>query len=55
MNTKYTLFVGFKKLGEFNSISEAKKYADQSGFHGVFNLLGDNYRDSWYVFKQNTG
>lgn len=50
---KYVLFIGFKKLGEFDTILEAKKYADNSGLSGVFNLLGkDNYRDSWYAFEQ---
>ena len=29
--------------------SEAKKYAQDSGLTGAFNLLGDNYRDAWYV------
>ena len=47
----YTLFVGFRKLGEFKSILEAKKFAQNSGLSGAFNLLGNNYRDSWYVFK----
>lgn len=47
----YTLFVGFRKLGEFKSILEAKKFAYNSGLAGAFNLLGNNYRDSWYVFK----
>lgn len=46
----YKLFIGFKKLGEFKTISEAKKYADDSGLSGTFNLIGDKYRDSWYVF-----
>lgn len=46
----YRLFIGFKKLGEFKTISEAKKYADDSGLTGTFNLIGDKYRDSWYVF-----
>lgn len=46
----YKLFIGFKKLGEFKTISEAKKYADDSRFTGTFNLIGDKYRDSWYVF-----
>lgn len=46
----YKLFIGFKKLGEFKTISEAKKYADESGLTGVFNLIGDRYKDSWYVF-----
>lgn len=47
----YTLFVGFRKLGEFNSILEAKKFAQSSKLAGAFNLIGENYRDSWYVFK----
>lgn len=46
----YKLFIGFKRLGEFKTISEAKKYADDSGLSGTFNLIGDKYRDSWYVF-----
>ncbi|MFR3214808.1 MAG: hypothetical protein ACLTWE_16405 [Dysgonomonas mossii] len=46
----YKLFIGFKKLGEFKTISEAKKYADDSELSGTFNLIGDKYRDSWYVF-----
>ena len=45
----YKLFIGFKKLGEFKTISEAKKYADESGLTGVFNLIGDRYKDSWYA------
>lgn len=47
----YKLFVGFRKLGEFPSISEAKKFADQSGYSGVFNLVGEDYRDSWCIFR----
>lgn len=47
----YTLFVGFRKLGEFKSILEAKKFAQSSNLAGAFNLLGENYRDSWYVFE----
>ena len=46
---KYILFLGFQRLGEFDTISEAKKYAQDSGLIGAFNLLGDNYRDAWYV------
>lgn len=53
---KFVLFLGFKRLGEFDTISEAKKYAQESGETGVFNLLGDNYRDAWYVFEdENKG
>lgn len=47
----YKLFIGFKKLGEFGSIMEAK-HADESGLSGTFNLIGDSYRDSWYVSEQ---
>jgi hypothetical protein len=48
----YKLFVGFKKLGEFESILKAKQYAQSSELSGMFNLMGDNgYRDSWYVFE----
>lgn len=46
---KYKLFIGFKKLGEFSSILEAKQYADQTGQTGRFSLLGDKYYDSWYI------
>ncbi len=47
----YTLFVGFRKLGEFKSILEAKKFTQSSNLAVAFNLIGDHYRDSWYVFK----
>lgn len=47
------LFVGFRKLGEFKSILEAKKFAHHSGLSGAFNLIGNNYQDSWYVPKIN--
>lgn len=48
----YKLFVGFRKLGEFDSILTAKQYAKNSRLSGIFNLLGTNgYRDSWYVCK----
>lgn len=47
----YKLFIGFKKLGEFKTILEAKQFADKCGEMGVFNLIGDKYRDSWYVFE----
>jgi hypothetical protein len=51
---KDKLFVGLKKLGEFDSILEAKQYANSGGYTGVFNLLGKDYSDSWYVFKSNS-
>lgn len=56
----FKLFIGFKKLGEFASISEAKKFADNTGQTGRFSLLGDKYYDTWYVSqwdikKEETG
>jgi hypothetical protein len=48
----YRLFVGFRKLGEFGSILTAKRYAQESGLSGMFNLVSDDgYHDSWYVFE----
>lgn len=38
---KFKLFIGFRQLGPFDGIIEAKKYADRSGLWGAFNLLGD--------------
>jgi hypothetical protein len=47
----YKLFVGFWKLGEFDSIYIAKQFVQESGITGAFNLIGTNgYRDSWYIF-----
>lgn len=46
----YTLFIGFRKIDVFQSISDAKKYAAESDSTGVFTLLGENYRDSWCKF-----
>ena len=51
-NEIYKLFIGFRKLGEFDSILEAKQFADSSNFSGVFTLLGNNYSDKWYVSKK---
>lgn len=45
----YRLYIGFKLLGEFDSIREAKQFAEKSGLGGVFNLIGNNYRDAWYI------
>lgn len=47
----YILFVGFRKLGEFKSILEAKKFAQNCGECGIFNLIGTNYSDTWYLPK----
>lgn len=49
----YKLFVGFRKLDEFPTILEAKRFARECDYTGVFTLIGDNYRDSWYKFNDN--
>lgn len=50
----YKLFVGFRKLGEFPTIHEAKQYAHNLNEAGVFTLLGNRYyRDSWYVSESD--
>lgn len=50
----YKLFIGFSKLGEFDSIFKAKLYAQNSGLTGTFNLIGANgYRDSWYMLLKD--
>ena len=46
----YKLFIGFRKLGEFPSIWEAKRFASDSGLTGTFSLIGNYYSDSWHVF-----
>lgn len=48
----YRLYVGFKLLGEFDSIHKAKEFAGECGETGVFNLMGENYRDACYVFTK---
>lgn len=48
----YRLFIGFRKLNEFNSILEAKQYANNSGLTGIFTLIGNKYRDSWYASEK---
>lgn len=45
----YRLYIGLRLLGEFEGILEAKLFAGRSKLSGVFNLIGDNYRDAWYV------
>ena len=45
----YKLFIGFKKLGEFSSIQEAKQYSTNTQQAGRFSLLGDKYHDTWYI------
>ena len=47
----YKLFIGFRKLGEFPNIPQAKQFATDSNLIGIFSLLGsNNYHDSWYKF-----
>lgn len=45
----YRLYIGFRLLGEFESIREAKLFAGKCRLSGVFNLIGDNYPDAWSV------
>lgn len=47
----HKLYIGFRKLGEFNSIWQAKQFARDNGLSGTFSLIGDGYRDSWYISK----
>lgn len=49
----YKLYSGFRKLGEFSSIWQAKQFARDSGLSGTFSLIRDGYRDSWYEVKKN--
>lgn len=46
----YKLFRGFKKIGEYRSISEAKKMAPYNQ-DGIYNLVSSDktYRDSWQI------
>ena len=46
---KYRLYKGFNKIGEFDSIREAKAAAPKDD--GVYNLRGENYSDSWQIVK----
>lgn len=42
----------YRLLGEFSGIWEAKNFAAESGMSGIFSLVGENYRDSWYEPKK---
>jgi hypothetical protein len=44
---KYTLYKGFKIIGEYKSILDAKNKSPKED--GVYNLKGLNYRDSWQI------
>lgn len=46
----FRLYIGFQKLGGFDTYADAKQYAHETGLSGAFNILGEKgYRDSWYV------
>lgn len=45
--SNFRLYKGFKKIGEFSSIMEAKNNSPKED--GVYNLKGKNYRDSWQI------
>ena len=48
----FRLYIGFQKLGEFDTYTEARQYAGKTRQSGVFNILGEKgYRDAWYVSK----
>jgi hypothetical protein len=48
----FRLYIGFQKLGEFDSYAEARQYAGKTSLSGVFNILGEKgCRDAWYVSK----
>lgn len=48
---KYTLYKGFKKLGVYFSIIDAKKLCPKED--GVYNLISSDkmYRDSWMIIN----
>lgn len=47
----YSLFLGWKKIGSYPNIAEAKKEALAHGVSGVYSVVGENYRDSWFISK----
>ena len=62
---KYKLFIGYRlSKGEYITGLdldkylfyvarwEAKNFAAESGMSGIFSLVGENYRDSWYEPKK---
>ena len=46
---KFRLYKGFNLIGEYNSILEAKSNAPNDD--GFYNLIGENYKDSWHILK----
>ena len=49
-STNYSSATGW--WGRFSGIWEAKNFAAESGMSGIFSLVGENYRDSWYEPKK---
>ncbi|KAA6301314.1 MAG: hypothetical protein EZS26_002511 [Candidatus Ordinivivax streblomastigis] len=48
----FRLYIGFQKLGEFDTYAEARQHAGETNLSGVFNILGEKgYREAWYVSK----
>jgi hypothetical protein len=37
----FRLYIGFQKLGEFDTYAEARQYAGETSLSGVFNILGE--------------
>lgn len=46
----YILFVGFKKIGTFKTVQEAKKTSSEKP--GIYNLVKPGvFRESWVVYN----
>jgi len=48
-NKKFRLYKGFKMVGIYDTIFDAKKNAPRAD--GVYNLKGKNYKDSWQIIN----
>ncbi len=49
MQSTYNLYRGFKKLGVFKSIKEAKQYTNDDG---IYTLIGSNgYKSYWNIIN----
>ena len=54
-NANYRIYKGFAFLGGFETILQAKQYAnsiEQENYHSVYTLKGENYTEQWSVFKK---
>ena len=45
---KYRVYKGFRLVKETNSLMDAKNTNEGDG---VYNIIGDNYRDSYQIVK----